>query len=693
MPSESLWLVGSSRCGKTAHLIEVLQRWTPATDPVARSVLVFAANGDNRIALADRIAFATQGRTPVYVTTPLGFFDNEVRLFWTLLAEKQNLRVQFPLRLRPETEQMLATQLWETELAEAQLQGMGGSRYRQVRRSLDVLQLAAAAGIPPEDIAQRLADGLSEDTELNQDWHLLQDALLRWRDWCLQRGLLTYGLIFELYWRHLLPDPIYQNQLQRRFLGVAADDVDEYPAVSRHLFETLLDLDLPGAFSFNPDGRVRLGLNADPNYLEGLAGRCQMVDLQPSPRPGLAGTLGDRLVHLALDPTYLMQLPPSVPSLQTVARSQLLRQVAEFIVQAIENEEVTPEDIAIIAPGLDAIARYTLTRILDHRGIPVRSLNVQRPLVSNPRVRSILTLLAFVYPDLGRTLNRDLVAEMLVMLSLKLALPAEVPAIDPVRAGAISDVCYRPDPQRPQLLPAETFDRWDRLGFRATEAYEKIRTWIDETRVQLEQRLPTSPVIIVDRIIREFFWYRDLADDQLEALRELMETASHFWEVRQRVQTEGHLSLGVGEFIALLQQGTVSANPYPLRDRQVPAVTLSTIYQYRVSRLSHRWHFWLDISSPLWLSGGAAQLFAAPIFERSRDRFPYTADDKEQDDAARLKRILYDLLSRVEERVVLCHSDLAANGQEQTGLLLTLANASVSVNEMALQTGDESPNR
>jgi hypothetical protein len=39
-------------------------------------------------------------------------FQDEVILFWPLLIQLLNLRAQFPVRLRPETEQELATQLW-----------------------------------------------------------------------------------------------------------------------------------------------------------------------------------------------------------------------------------------------------------------------------------------------------------------------------------------------------------------------------------------------------------------------------------------------------------------------------------------------------------------------------------------------------------------------------------------------------
>ena len=107
------------------------------------------------------------------------------------------------------------------------------------------------------------------------------------------------------------------------------------------------------------------------------------------------------------------------------------------------------------------------------------------------------------------------------------------------------------------------------------------------------------------------------------------------------------------------------------------AVTLATIFQYRSSRRFHRWHFWLDAGSPLWAKGGAATLFGAPFFLQDRLGEPWTAEDEKLAEAERLRRILADLLSRVSEKVYLCHSDLAVNGQEQLGPLLPLVHACV----------------
>jgi hypothetical protein len=168
-------------------------------------------------------------------------------------------------------------------------------------------------------------------------------------------------------------------------------------------------------------------------------------------------------------------------------------------------------------------------------------------------------------------------------------------------------------------------------------------------------------------------------------LRELLETAQHYWEIDTRLQqidrVDASSATTIAQFIQLLRRGTITANPYPVRPigPAGKAITLATIFQYRSSRRSHRWHFWLDVGSPLWLSGGAATLFGAMLFLQERPLRPFSAEEAKEADQERLQRILADLLSRVSERVYLCHSDLAVNGQEQLGPLLSLVNAYVSL--------------
>ena len=723
--SDSIWIVGAARSGKTARLVEQFCLWSKTVKPMpaivsggwnsgrrrarqtAPAILVLAANGDNRLEFADRIAVATQGKYAFDSTTPFGFFEQEVLLFWPLLVKSLNLRAQFPLRLQPETELELAARLWRRELDEGILQQTGVSPNRMVRRTLDLLQLAAVSGTPREEIPRILEQGFAAEGGSNHLWTSMGELLERWREWCLMRGFLTYGIVCELYWRYLLQDETYQEQLASRYQAVIADDVDDYPAISRYLFDRMLDTGAAGAFSYNRDGGVRVGLGADTEYLAQLESRClvEKLDVQA----GLAPEIGDLAVSLAVNSEGFyplgLSLPGSVRSLETTSRAQLLRETAEIIVDAVKSKAVEPQEIAVIAPGMDAIARYSLTEILARSGIAAVSLNDQRPLSTTPEIRALLTLLALVYPGLGRLVDRDAVAEMLVILGSQKHPEVETEdlhptfnlqsssqnskSIDLVRAGLIADHCFCPDIDRPQLLAITAFPRWDRLGHRTAVAYEQIVDWIEQQRSQQQERLLPSPIALLDRAIQKFLMNdRYLAYDRLSALRELMETAAHYWEIHGRMQRLESTNAGdsetIGRFIQLLRQGTVTANPFPVRPEgpAARAVTLANIFQYRSSRHAHKWHFWLDAGSPLWLRGGAATLFGAPLFLRSQIGRPWEAEDETVADQQRLRRILVDLLSRCSV-LYLCHSELAVNGQEQTGPLLPLINSSVSSQQLA----------
>ena len=58
-------------------------------------MLVFAAIGDNRLNLVDRITTETAGKIQFDSATPLGFFQDEVTLFYPLLARQLNLKAAF----------------------------------------------------------------------------------------------------------------------------------------------------------------------------------------------------------------------------------------------------------------------------------------------------------------------------------------------------------------------------------------------------------------------------------------------------------------------------------------------------------------------------------------------------------------------------------------------------------------------
>ncbi|MEM0979532.1 MAG: hypothetical protein AAGH78_04575, partial [Cyanobacteria bacterium P01_H01_bin.58] len=370
-----LWIEGNTQSGKTTRLLSHLQTLADThadTTSTGSVFLVFAANGDNRLVLADRLVAEVSTSVPLTTATPAGFVQNEVTLFWPLLVESLQLSPQFPIRLHPEKEQELATQLWQAELApEGELAVAGWTVMQTVRRSLDFLQLSTAAGIPAEDLMTLLPQGIPPGVAKQTVWQAMGTAVVQWRDWCLSQGFLTYGIATELYWRYLLPHPTYREKFPQRFCGVLADDLDEYPGWFQQLLIDADALRLPTAITWNPYGKVRLGVGADPAALAPLreiATTVETVSLLP-PTP-LVATWADKLVNLILDPVTLPDADSGIDCLQATSRGELLRQTADAIAHAIQSDTVPPGEIAVIGPGFDAIARYTLAEILQKKGIP-----------------------------------------------------------------------------------------------------------------------------------------------------------------------------------------------------------------------------------------------------------------------------------------------------------------------------------
>lgn len=678
----NLWIQGSSRSGKSQKACEQFEAWVateisqqPNPQAASQTVLVLSVDAEQRQLISDRLMWATHGQYPVTAVTPIGFFRDQVLLFFPLLVRSLKLKAQFPILLRVENEQELAMQLWADDLDAGLLKMEGVTRDRIVRRMLDLFLLAANSGKAIGEIPTILRQGFAETgndrTENSNDakdtYDYIGQALSDWQRFCWQNGLLTYGIITELFGQHLLHNLQYQAILRQRFRYLIADDVDEYPAIARHLCEILIASEAKAVFTSNPQGGIRQGLGADPDYWQELAAKCEIIDLPPV-QDALGAQIGSTVMESVVDPgssLYLTHEPlTALISIETISRAKLFRTVADTISSAIAAQQIKASEIAIIAPGLDNIANYAIVEILSKKGIEVLPLNDQRPLSGSAQVRSLLTLMALVYPGLGKTIERDRVAEMLISLDVK---------IDPVRAGILADRCFQPHSDQPKLLPSDTYGEWHRLGYEVSQAYEQMRQWIEQQSTSL------TPLLLLDRAIQKFLMPRNLSYDRIANLQELIETAQHYWEVGYRLGWQDREIME--RFITAIRQGTITANPYAPHAK-TDSIPLATIYQYRMSRSQHRWQFWLDASSPLWKQGGAAELFGAPLFLHNWNGTAWTIQDESEAEQRRLSRLLRDLLDRTTQRVYLCYSELSTNGQLQAGPLLPLADISTAFTEL-----------
>ncbi len=622
-----------------------------------RQGLVVTTDSRQRHCLEQELRSRELGLLPLLIESWQGWVQKQVVLFFPLLAQMLQLPSRFPIVLRVEKEQELARDLWRSPMTQGELKVLGVNPDRLVRRLLDLYLLASNSG---KNIAV-VGDLLAECWDVPLPTEAIANALQTWQDFCYQNSLLTYGICSELFGQYLLTQPRYADYLRREFAHVWIESADELPAIACNFTELMMSVGAEIVITFNPQGSVRAGLGADaPLWQNTLRPHCTVISLPP-PTHSLVH-LFPQIERTVFDPTFAPTTPlPELVRLEAISRSAMLRLVSETIVQSIQSQKIRAEEIAIIAPGLDAIARYTITQILQAHQIPYYHLGEQLPLNQSIHVRSLLSLFALFYPKLGRLLSKADVAEMLSTL---------LPAIDPVRAGLLAEYCFKPDIDRPELLEVTAYPEWHRLGHCATEAYNAMRQWLEEQR----QHPPAHPLIYLDRAIQRWLRPQDLNYQQIMSLRALVETAQHHWETAYRLsgqlgQPSDHLSL-LTSLIGNLRQGIVTANPLP--QRQPPeGVILSTIYQYRLHRGCHRWQFWLDIGSNLWLEGGSAVLYGAPLFQ-SQWQGRWNSQLQDAANQERLQRIFLDLLCRCTERVYLGYSELNVKGQIQSGFAQAL---------------------
>jgi len=666
-----LWITGESRCGKTTRLAESICQWMQEY-PLPHKPLILVINHQARENLRDRILQINPQGYQGKIKTPLGLIMEDVNLFYLLVCEKLNLKATIPLRLRPETEQELATQLWRKHIT-PELITILGDEYNCVRRILDLTQLAGAGGIPFNQIADRLQTAEFFQIIGNQSvTNLIGELIQKWRNYCLEKGFLNYGLIYELYALHLLPSPEYQEYLLNQYRGLFIDDIDDFSSILSRICQVFINNNITCAFTYNETGKIRLGLNADPEYIkQQISPLCQQEILEDSHNNCLKKTLEKPILRVIDGQFDEIESLKQIKSIIGKSRAELISQTCNFIINAIKSKEIKPQDIAIIAPGLDEIARYSFQEMFTNQNaIPIQFLREKRPLVSSAIIRSILSILTLVYPSLGRLVRKDLLPEMLVILSQE--------NIDLVRANLLIDSCYLPDIEYLCLLDYTNFPRWDRLSYQSRESYQLIVSWLENLKAEIIEG-KNHLMMVIDEIIKQFFPnINSLQYNQIANLKEFRETAQHFWEIQSKL---GALKVNeiVAQFLELLRKGTITANPLLEYNQNNSnnsndqdddfsllegGLFISTIYQYRSQRCRHRWQFWMDAGSPFWSQ--SLGLFGYEVFLQNIDNENLNSED------ILIRRIIKDLLARAEEKIFLCHSNISLTGNEQMSKLSPL---------------------
>ncbi len=643
-------ILGATGAGKTEALKRRYYEWVKSgirTD----QVLVLTAGAMHTSLWRKGLDLPAHG--PIEAHSFFGFVQRELNLFWAPVQEAVPALTPW---IRPE--------FLNIEIAHHLMRGLVeplelfyGSTIKATPQRI-AIQIAsnlstvgAASGLSPGEMSRRLAAAdRAEKGPVYDSVHALIEAF---REKCLEAGILDYGLALHLFTGVLMQNGPYIDHLKQRYRCLLVDDLDESVPAEQDFLGALAGQMEQTVYAFNPDGGHTIFMGADPvNAYTRFKADATLVELPGSHTcPPDLFTFGEALAQ------RIMLRKPEGRFTEVVEeriavdlRGDMIEAVVAKVIALVERG-VPPGQIAVISPHVDKALEVTARRAFGERSHPiaVQNLSFSRRLVDEPYARAIITLAGLVHPQWK--IPRDSAGFVANAMQLLLKL-------DPIRASILGEAIWRADGKLPDL---DELGLRRRIGFERGEAYDYLRTWVNEASQQEWQTDAFAQAVIVEVMAPLI---GDLSAVQIHACQQLLISAGRF---RKAMERFGDGAYG-REYIKMLTEGTVAAEPLEAYDPDRDAVTLATPFGYLSSRLTSQYQIWVDLSSNGWYPNDVKELANPHVLSRhweEGDRWTDTRSNRmRQANAARTARAL---VRRCKGRLILAECSLTAFGQEQEG--------------------------
>ncbi len=598
-----------------------------------------------------------------------GLARRMIDLFWPLVAESAGFaHPEAPPRfLTMETAQyFLARVVGPLREREGFFDAVTIRPQRIYAQLLDALNKAALNGYPHTEIGERLLAAWVGEAAQETIYRQVQQAVEAFRAYCLEHNLLDFSLQMELFHRYLWPHPLFREYLFRRYRHLIADNVEEDTPLAHDLLQAWLPHLDSALLVYDEGGGHRLFLGADPVGGRALSALCEEEVRFATPRnpapPVLA--LTDALGRaLGAEPMEGLPAADFRPALHRPEQTphyypQMLDWVVDSIAGLVERG-VSPSEIAVLAPFLDDLLRFSLLDRLTERGIHARTHRPSRALREEPAAQALLTLAKLAHPGWGM---RPPPADVALMLRRTLE------GMDAVRARLLVEVRYR----KGLLLDFDGITNEEtkaRITYRLGERYQGLVTWLEDYRQRGEVRLDHFFQAIFHELLAHegFGFYRDYDAAYVAAM--LIESAQKFHRVVGEVPSE--VPWGK-EYLTMVEEGVVAAQ-YLLPWTAMPAdaVLIAPAYTFLMANRAVDYQFWLDVGSRGWWERLYQPLTHPYVLSRRWEiGRPWT--DAEEVAARResLARLTRGLLLRCRRGLYLGLSRLNARGYEESGPLL-----------------------
>ncbi|MXV92761.1 MAG: ATP-dependent helicase [Chloroflexi bacterium] len=665
-----LWLDGIAGSGKTscgiARLLRLLEQGVPA-----ESILLFVPQRSlaqpYREALRAHPAYSG-GQLAVHTIGSLA--RDLVETFWFLIAERAGFAHphDLPNFLSLEMVQYFMTRAIESLVAQRDyFKSVRIDRARLYSQIIDNMNKAAMVGFPISEIGTRLQSALGGGVEQAHIYADAQACALAFREYCLQRNLLDFSLLIELFNQQALALPVPRENLRGRFQHLIADNVEEDNPTAHRFLMSLLPSCQSALVICDHDAGVRRFLGADPESAERLRQACHsQVTLNDSFVMSEAiAALGAHLSASLLGEEVAAETDFR-PALMTTAHRyhpQMIKWVVDEISKLVFEKGVKPQDIAVLAPFMTDSLRFSLFESLRRRGLSARSHRPSRALRDEPAARTLLTLARLAHPGWGAAPAQ---------FDMAFALTHAIAGLDLVRAKLLCDVLYRDGGLHP-FSDITNAAMQDRITFAIGKRYDQLRGWI----ATYSEGEPIAALDIFFRRLysevlarRGFGFHADVNASNIS--RNLVDSARGFrWSLEFLRAYDGDIDLA-RDYVQMVERGLI-ANFY-LRDwieEAADSVYIAPAYTFLLSNRAVDVQFWLNISSESWSSRLFQPLTHPYVLSRGwQAGAAWSESDEQELERQTLCRLALALTRRCRQAVYLGYSELGESGYEARGLLL-----------------------
>ncbi len=681
LPADThIFLEGPAGCGKTTAGVERLLHLM-ARGILGNQILLLLPQrtlGAPYYAALQHPGLVAGGM--VSVLTAGGLAQRMVDLFWPLAVEPAGFSRpdRLPVFLTLETAQYYMAHLVRPLLDEGLFESVAMDRNRLYSQVLDSLNKSAVVGFSHQQIGERLkAAWVGEPGQL-RIYDDVQTCANLFRSYCLKNNLLDFSLQIDVFFRYLWSDPWVKDYLQNMYRHLIVDNLEEDTPVAHDFVAEWLPKMESALLIYDHDAGYRSYLGADPEDAYRLKELCNLqVSWQDSFVTGDGIRLLGDVLSQHINPDRETRLTDSVLSSTLAAEAldaameilparfypEVLDLVVEKIDFLINEEQVAPGEIVVLAPFLSDALRFSLIDLLNRRGILSWSHRPSRSLREEPVTLCMLTLASLAHPEWSITPSRFDVAYALVQA---------IDGLDLVRSRLLVDITYRIKDGVPHLTSFDLIqgDMQERITYLLGERFEQLRGWIAYNQFSGET-LDTFLSRLFGELISQpgYGFHANFHAGQVAA--NLIESIQKFrWAASESLVEEG-IPIGF-EYMRMFQDGVIAATYFSAWQTQPPdSVLLAPAYTFLMSNRPVRYQFWLDAGSTGWSERLEQPLTHPYVLNRNWDPgCKWTDYDEVQVNQLILDRLVTGLLRRCREKVFLGLSDLGEQGYEQRGPLL-----------------------